>query len=106
MAQVEQGRFVGHITDPAGALVVGAQVQVKNVGTNIVQTDVTDKSGNFVVTPVPAGVYSISVTAPGFQSLRTTSKIEVQVGQIVREDLQLEGGTSSETVRSRRRRRC
>src|SRR5450756_1291734 len=96
-AQVEQGRFVGHIVDPQDAGVPGASIKVTNTGTNITQTAVTDGYGNFVVTPVQAGVYSISVTAQGFQTT-TSSNIEVQVGQVVREDLALRVGASTMTV--------
>jgi hypothetical protein len=97
MAQVETGRFVGKITDPQGAVVVHAAVRVTNVGTNISQSALTDSDGNYVITPVFAGVYVLSVTGPGFQT-STTSNIEVQVGQIVREDLQLRIGASTVTV--------
>ena len=96
-AQVEQGRFVGRISDPQDSVIAGATVKVTNAGTNIVQTAVTDRTGNFVVTPVSAGVYTVSITAPGFET-STTSKIEVQVGQIVREDLKLAVGSSTVTV--------
>ena len=97
MAQVEQGRFVGRITDAQDSVIVGASVKVTNTGTNIVQTAVTDASGDFVVTPVEAGGYTLSVTQPGFETT-TTSTIEVQVGQIVREDLKLRVGSSAENV--------
>lgn len=96
-AQVEQGRFVGRIADPQDSTIAGATVKVINNGTNIVQTATTDSSGNFVITPVQAGVYTLSVTAPGFETTNT-SKIEVQVGQIVREDLKLAVGSSNVTV--------
>ncbi len=96
-AQVEQGRFVGRITDPADAVIVGAVVKVTNVGTNITQTAVTNRSGEFVVTPVEAGTYTMSVTSPGFQT-STASAIEIQVGQIAREDLQLKVGASTSVV--------
>ena len=96
-AQVEQGRFVGRITDPADAVIVGAVVKVTNSGTNITQTAVTNRSGEFVVTPVSAGVYTLSVTASGFETT-TTSAIEIQVGQIAREDLQLKVGASTTVV--------
>ena len=97
MAQVEQGRFVGEITDPQNSVIAGANVKLTNTGTNIVQTAVTDSSGNYVITPVAAGEYLLSVSAPGFATT-TTSTIEVQVGQIVREDLKLSVGVSSQTV--------
>lgn len=96
-AQVEQGRFVGRITDPQDSVIPSASVKVTNIGTNIVQTAVTDSNGDFVVTPVAAGTYVLSVTAQGFQTV-STSNIEVQVGQIVRQDLKLAVGASSETV--------
>ena len=95
--QVETGRFVGSISDAQGAVVPNATVKATNVGTNIVQTATTSSSGDFVITPVEAGQYKLSVTAPGFQTTNT-STIEVQVGQIVREDLALKVGASTETV--------
>lgn len=96
-AQVEQGRFVGQITDPQGAVIAGANVRLTNEGTNIVQKAVTNSTGQYVITPVPAGQYTLSVTAPGFATT-TTSSTEVQVGQIVREDLKLKIGTASQSV--------
>jgi hypothetical protein len=95
--QVESGRFVGRITDSQGASVPHAIVKATNTGTNIVQSAITDTSGDFVITPVSAGVYSLSVTATGFQTINA-SNIEVQVGQIVREDLELKVGEATTTV--------
>jgi Carboxypeptidase regulatory-like domain len=97
LAQVEQGRFVGRIVDPQGAYVAGASIKVANLGTAIVQTAVTDNSGNFVITPVQAGIYSLNVAARGFETM-TISQIEVQVGQVVREDLRLRIGSANVTV--------
>lgn len=96
-AQVEQGRFVGHIQDPTGAAIVGANVEATNVATNIVQRAQTNEGGDFVITPVLAGNYILTVTAQGFQKA-TTRAIEVQVGQIVRQDLVLPIGTANTTV--------
>jgi Carboxypeptidase regulatory-like domain len=95
--QVETGRFVGHITDAQGAAVPHALVKATNMGTNIVQTVLTDGTGDFVITPVSAGVYSLSVTATGFETINAAN-IEVQVGQIVREDLELKVGEATTTV--------
>jgi hypothetical protein len=95
--QVEAGRFVGNITDAQGAAVPHAIVKATNIGTNIVQAAMTDSSGDFVITPVAAGVYSLTVTATGFETINT-SNIEVQVGQIVREDLRLKIGAATTTI--------
>ncbi len=96
-AQVESGRFVGRVADPQDAVVANASVTARNVETNVTQTAVTDGNGNFVITPVAAGNYVLSVTAPGFETTATSS-VEVQVGQIVREDLKLLIGSSTTTV--------
>jgi hypothetical protein len=96
-AQVEQGRFVGHIQDPTGAVIVGATVEATNIATNIVQRGQSNEGGDFVITPVQAGNYILTATAQGFQKA-TTRGIEVQVGQIVRQDLILPIGTATTTV--------
>lgn len=97
MAQVEQGRFVGHIQDPTGAAIAGAAVEATNLATNIVQRAQSNQGGDFVITPVLAGNYVLTVTATGFQKA-TTKTIEVQVGQIVRQDVTLPIGTANTTV--------
>jgi hypothetical protein len=96
-SQVEKGRFVGRITDPQGAVIPNAQVKATNIGTNISQEAVTNGTGEFVITPVSAGQYRLTITASGFSTI-TTSNIEVNVGQIVREDLTMNVGTSTTTV--------
>jgi Carboxypeptidase regulatory-like domain len=96
-AQVEQGRFVGRVVDSQDASVAGASVKLTNTGTGIVQSAVTNSVGDYVVTPVQAGVYSLAVTAPGFETTATTN-IEVQVGQVVREDVKLSIGATNVTV--------
>jgi hypothetical protein len=96
-SQVEKGRFVGRIQDVQGAVVPNAQVKATNIGTNITQEAVTNPTGEFVITPVSPGQYRLTVSATGFQTI-TTSVIEVNVGQVVREDLTLNVGSSTTTV--------
>lgn len=96
-AQVEQGRFVGHITDPTGAAIVGATITARNVATNIELTGVTNSTGDYVITPVPAGSYIVTVTATGFDKA-ATKPIELQVGQIARQDVALSIGTATTEV--------
>ncbi|HEV2484382.1 MAG TPA: carboxypeptidase-like regulatory domain-containing protein [Terracidiphilus sp.] len=95
--QVETGRLVGRVTDAQGAVVPQATVKATNVGTNIVQTAVSNSTGDYVITPVAAGVYKLSINAPGFQT-STTSNIEVHVGQIARMDIALKVGATTTTI--------
>ena len=96
-AQVEQGRFVGRVVDPSGASIVGATVTARNVDTNIAQKAVTNSSGDYVITPVEAGKYKLTLGASGFDNAGT-DVIEVQVGQIVREDVTLRIGAEQVEV--------
>jgi hypothetical protein len=95
--QVEAGQFVGRITDQQGAVVPHASIKATNVHTNIVQQTQSSGTGDFLIAPIIAGEYTLTVAAPGFQTA-TTSAIEVNVGQIVREDFSLKIGASSTTV--------
>jgi len=96
-AQVEQGRFVGRITDPTGAAIVGATVTARNVDTNIELNSSTNSTGDYVITPVPSGNYVLTIAANGFEKAATRT-IELQVGQIARQDVALTLGTATTVV--------
>lgn len=96
-AQLEAGRIVGQVYDPQHAVISGATVTVTNAGTSISETVRTGASGEFVVTPLDPGNYSISAAAQGFE---TTLKngIELTVGQSVAVDFQLVIGAANAEV--------
>ena len=97
LGQVDQGRFVGHVADPQGSAVVNAAISATNLDTNITQTAKTDENGDYVITSVVAGNYTVKVAAQGFEGA-VTQRIEVQVAQIVRQDFSLKIGSTSETA--------
>lgn len=97
LGQVDQGRFVGHVADPQGSAVVNAAISATNLDTNITQTAKTDENGDYVITSVVAGNYTVKVAAQGFEGA-VTQRIEVQVAQIVRQDFSLKIGSTSETI--------
>src|SRR5579862_4816271 len=77
------------VTDPSGAVIAGANITITNMGTNIAVKTTTDTAGEFVVTPLEVGKYSVSVEATGFKrSVR--SDIQVNVQDRVRVDSKLE----------------
>src|SRR5205823_462814 len=64
----------------------------------IERTVVTNESGNYVITQLPAQTYSIAISAPGFQS-QTHEKFVLQVSQEARLDVTLAvGGLSTDIV--------
>jgi TonB-linked SusC/RagA family outer membrane protein len=74
-AQQQTGAIGGVVTTQAGEPIRGAQVMV--VGTQ--RTTLTDASGRFIMTNVPAGERQIRVTALGYRS--ETQPVRVAVGE-------------------------
>lgn len=96
-AQVDQGTITGTVTDPQGAVIPGVQVTLTNVDTGFVLTAPTNKTGNYVFSPIKIGTYTVSATAPGFQKITQTG-LNVTVNSRVVADLQLKTGSVSQTV--------
>ena len=61
------GRIVGELTDPSGAMVSGAKVEIRNRATGLVRSLKTDHEGRFAFDDLPAGRYQATVTANGFE---------------------------------------
>ena len=96
-AQIQAGRIVGTIYDPNKAVVPGAGVTVKDLATNISTKVVANETGDYVVTPLNPGTYSVSATAPGFET-SVRSGIELMVGQGGRVDIELTVGATNTQV--------
>ena len=95
-AQSNQGTITGTISDPAGAVVQGAQLDVRNSATGVVYSGGTSNTGNYVIV-VPAGTYEITVTVPGFKKY-VQSNVQVVVATDTRRDVTLELGSAAEAV--------
>ncbi len=96
-AQYGTGIILGTITDPSGAVIPGATVEVKNNATNETRTYVTDEMGNYRFTALPSGTYTITATAGGFRTA-TVAGVVLRVNTQVRADIRMELGTAAETV--------
>ncbi|MGI8746283.1 MAG: carboxypeptidase-like regulatory domain-containing protein [Bryobacteraceae bacterium] len=70
LAQSESGTINGRVVDASGSAVPNAAVQLTNQATGVSKDATTEQSGNFVLTPVLPGVYTINVTAPGLSCSR------------------------------------
>jgi hypothetical protein len=63
------GRIAGTVTDERSALVVEAQITISNKTTAAERSVTTDSHGNYALSLLPPGTYSVKVTAHGFTSL-------------------------------------
>lgn len=95
-AQSNQGTITGAISDPAGAVVPAAQIEVRNSATGVIYSGGTSNTGNYVIA-VPAGIYEITVTVPGFKRY-VQSNVQVVVATDTRKDVTLEIGQATEAV--------
>ncbi|WP_246409912.1 TonB-dependent receptor [Granulicella aggregans] len=96
-AQADQGAITGYIKDATGAAVVGATVTVTNIDNGLVLTSTTSGGGVYVMSPLKIGNYSVSATAPGFQTV-TQNNIRVDIQQRLAINLTLRPGAVTETV--------
>lgn len=60
------GVLRGHVTDPTGALIPGAQITVKTTQGAVVGTATADAAGGFVVRGLAAGNYVLEANFQGF----------------------------------------
>ncbi len=97
MAQTTTGSIVGLVTDSTGAAVPNASVTVTRVDTGIATKTTTNSSGNYVVTPLQSGPYSVAVEAQGFKK-SVSGGITLNVQDRLAVNVVLEIGAITETV--------
>lgn len=91
------GSINGTVTDPTGAVIAGAIVTATQAGTNLKVTQKTSGSGTYVLSPLTAGEYSVTITAPGFKEF-TQEHVNVDALQQVGLKSQLSLGSNTELV--------
>ncbi len=95
--QLDLGSIAGTVTDPTGAVIVGAKVTVTDVDRGVSRTLTVDSAGEYSATNLTPGGYSVRAEFMGFQTLNRTG-VSVGVGQAVRVDLAMQPGAQTQTV--------
>ncbi len=80
-AQTFRGAINGAVTDPSGAVVPNAKVQITEIATSVVHDTVTTSEGRFSVQDLPLGAYEVTVAAPGFATYKVDN-VWVTAGSI------------------------
>jgi hypothetical protein len=91
------GSVAGTVTDPSGAVVVGAQVALTDASTNAQRTATSNEAGRYIFPNLPPGTYSMTTTREGFRVAKISS-MTVNVGTTLTVDVAMELGTVSQTV--------
>src|SRR5690348_15830920 len=91
------GVVLGTVTDPSGAVVVGATVALKDTMTWVERTTITNDAGRYNIPNVPPGTYNITISKTGFrQTIFSDQKVVVAESRSF--DVQQELGASTEVV--------
>jgi hypothetical protein len=93
---VNGGSIQGTITDPSGAVVPGATVNISDPDTGSAKTVTTDSAGFYSVGPLNPGNYTVNVSATGFSKL--SIKTAIRTGTATSGNFKLPLGSSAETV--------
>jgi hypothetical protein len=96
-AQVLYGSVAGTVTDQTGAVVPGAAITIVNDNTGLSRNATSGSNGDYRVTDLPAGTYTLTVTGSGFQPVKQTG-INVTVGSVNQQNVQLTVGAVTQTV--------
>jgi hypothetical protein len=96
-AQSTFGSIVGTVTDPTGAVVPRAQVELTNTGTTAKHTATTDASGNYAFNNIDVGSYSLTIKAAGFET-ESVPEVVLTARETRRVDAALKTGAESQTV--------
>ena len=88
--------IVGTISDPAGAVIPNAPVELRVDSSGALWNTVSDSVGKYEIGNLGAGNYTLTVNVAGFK--RYTASIKLAANTVLRHDLVLEVGSVSESV--------
>ena len=91
------GSLVGNVTDPSGALIPGAKVEIKEVNKGITFTTSSNESGYYAQGQLIPGTYTVTVEAPSFRSA-VSEPLTVRIDNVTRFDVRLVIGAQSDIV--------
>src|SRR2546425_2508854 len=96
-AQQEAG-IIGEVTDESGAVLPGVTVTATSPALQVPSVvGVTDERGDYRLSPLSIGTYTVEYTLSGFQSVRNEG-VRLTVGFTARVDARLKVGALQETI--------
>jgi hypothetical protein len=93
-AQEFRGSLTGKVTDPNEAVVPGAEVSIKNIETNVVNTATTNDDGSYSFPLLQPGKYTLTVTREGFNTA-VREGIEIRVADKLTLDVKMDIGVAA-----------
>ncbi len=97
MATLDRGAIRGTVTDPQGAVVPGAKVDVRNVATGVESHVATNRAGFYLASELVPGKYTVRIIASGFAPLEIRD-VMVGAGATVTQNAKLKVGATTQRV--------
>ena len=96
-AQVLYGSLIGDVTDPSGAAIARAKVQITNRETGYTRETNAEENGRYNFQNVNAGTYDLKIASDGFQTV-TQQGIIISINNVTRVDVALKVGQITDQV--------
>lgn len=96
-AQSWNSTLEGTVTDPSGAVIPNAQIELTNTATNQVRQTLTNLQGFYTFSLLPVGTYELKVSSRGFVP-SVLNGLTLQVGETARKDVTLKLAPGSSQV--------
>ena len=94
----QEASIIGQVTDDTGAVLPGVTIVATSPSLQVPQvTVVTDERGEYRITPLPLGNYSVEYSLEGFQSIRRTDQ-RLTAGFTAKVDVVMKVSTLNETI--------
>jgi hypothetical protein len=97
MAAQDRAAINGTVTDPSGAFVAGAKIELNSTLNGFHRSTITGTDGIYQFTSLAVGTYTISTSKNGFKPYEITG-VELLFGQVRTLDERLEVGAVSDSV--------
>lgn len=98
IAQADLGSVSGTVTDATGAVVSNATVTLTNNATGAIRTTVTNSHGEYAMTQLVPGTYTVNIAAAGFATAKESVKVTVGSSNTVAAKLAVAGGNTEVMV--------
>jgi len=88
-AQAQSSSLAGTVSQPSGAVVAEAPIQVKNKITGKIARTTSNSDGRYTLADLSAGTYDLSIVMPCCAYERFTKEVTVDAGQTTQLDIRL-----------------
>lgn len=96
-AQASAADLTGTVVDPNGAVVAGATVTARNLGTNIERAATSNEDGTYRLIGLPPGEYEVTAEAATFKKV-SINPVRLTVGQAAELRIAMEIGAADAVV--------